>query len=297
MNSLIVEKFGTWAKPLSDTEDEKCENAEGMVRKAIDASTALKTRSIRVFTQGSYRNNTNVRADSDVDIAVCCRSLINADYSFAPHVDDQKAGLVDSTYSSAQLRIDVGDALRSYFGSSQVNAGSKAFDVHSNSYRVDADVVPCVEHRRYQSTDRWLTGTTIYPTSGGRIVNWPQQNYDNGAAKNLATNANFKRLVRIIKNLRNYMAEEGYREAEPIPSYLIECLVWQVPNEGFLHTSYAEDVQYILTRLYNETRNDDSCREWGEINELKYLFRSSQPWNRMAVNDFVYGALSVLGMH
>jgi hypothetical protein len=267
-----------------------------MIKKAIDASSALNDRNIRVFTQGSYRNDTNVRADSDVDIAVCCQSLIHPDYSHAPDVNDQRAGLVDSDYNAAQLRVDVGAALRSYFGSTGVSAGDKAFDVHSNSYRVDADVVPCIEHRLYSSASSYRTGTSIFPVSGGVINNWPDQNYRNGVAKNNATSANFKKLVRILKNLRNYMHEEGHPQAGPIPSYLIECLAWNVPNEGFIHTSYAEDVNYILTHLYENTLDSSASHEWTEINDVKYLFRDGQPWTRTAVNNFLGSAILFLGM-
>src|SRR5688500_17899626 len=97
-----IAQFGTWAKPPSDTEDTRCDNAVGMIKKAIDASSILRGKSIRVFSQGSFRNNTNVRAESDVDVAVCCEALINADYSFAEGLDDAAVGLVDSTYSAQQ---------------------------------------------------------------------------------------------------------------------------------------------------------------------------------------------------
>jgi len=45
----------------SDTEKEKREHAEDMVRDAIRSDPALSRRTIKVFAQGSYRNNTNVR--------------------------------------------------------------------------------------------------------------------------------------------------------------------------------------------------------------------------------------------
>jgi hypothetical protein len=292
----LTEMFGTWAKPLSDTEDDKCSNAEGMVRKAIGASAALRDRSIRVFAQGSYRNNTNVRAESDVDIGVCCTELINTNYSFVPGLTDAQVGLVNATYTHQQLRDDVGAALVAYFGSVGVSPGKKAFDVHSNSYRVDADVVPCVEHRRYASATLWHTGTAIYPTSGGVIVNWPEQNYANGVEKNGQTETSYKKLVRIIKNLRNRMSDEGDAAAVPIPSYLLECLVWNVPNEGFMHSSYEADVRYILTFLFSQLSDDSTCSEWGEVNKLKYLFRASQPWKRSEAHDFVRSAMKRLGM-
>ena len=62
--------FRKWAKPPGVTEEQRIENAEKSIRNAIRASDELRNRDVRVFTQGSYNNNTNVRGDSDVDIAV-----------------------------------------------------------------------------------------------------------------------------------------------------------------------------------------------------------------------------------
>ncbi len=64
--------FSTWAQPPSKTEQDRCENAETAVKNAISASTRLKYKNIKVFAQGSYRNNTNVKRESDVDIGILC---------------------------------------------------------------------------------------------------------------------------------------------------------------------------------------------------------------------------------
>lgn len=65
--------FTIWGAAPSQTQQDKAENAVRAVRNAIDASTALSAHSIDVFVQGSYRNRTNVRQDSDVDVSVCYR--------------------------------------------------------------------------------------------------------------------------------------------------------------------------------------------------------------------------------
>jgi hypothetical protein len=41
----------------------------------------------------------------------------------------------------------------------------------------------------------------------------------------------YKKLVRIVKNLRNTMLKDNNAAAEPIPSFLSECLVWNVDDE------------------------------------------------------------------
>jgi len=146
--------FRAWSKPSSETEQAKAENAERMIREAIWEHDALAEMEIEVFAQGSYKNNTNVREDSDVDICVCLMRPFFADFSMAEGITERDAGLSDSNYTYEEFKSEVGAALVSKFGQAGVTRGDKAFDVHENSYRVDADVVACLEHRRYTTQER-----------------------------------------------------------------------------------------------------------------------------------------------
>ncbi len=290
--------FRTWGGAPSATEQTKCENAERAIRKAIDACEKLEAQDIEVFAQGSYANRTNVRQDSDVDICVLCKDVFFTDYTLSEGLNDSVLKYKPAGYSYADFKSDVYTALASYFGSGSVTRGNKAIDVHANTYRVDADVVPCLEHRRLMGTleSNWIDfGTELRPDRGGRVINWPLQNYKNGVQKNEATGRRFKALVRILKRLRNEMADNGHELAGPIPSYLIECLVWNAPNEGFGHEEYRADVRYALAHLWNETRTGEQCKEWGEINELKYLLRGGQAWTRAQVNSFLHAAWNYVG--
>lgn len=285
--------FRSWGQAPSQTERDKCENAEQAVRKAIAASSALAARSISVFAQGSYANRTNVRQDSDVDICVLCRDVFY--YDLPVGVLREAYDITPANYEYAQFKNEVGAALTNYFGYSVVTRGNKAFDVHANSYRVDADVVPAFEYRRYTSASAYHEGTKFLPDNGSEVINWPSQNYDNGVSKNQRTGERFKAMVRIMKRLRNEMNVAVIDEAKPIPSFLNECLVWNVPNEGFGHETFKADVRYVIADLWNNTRAVDSCGEWGEINELKYLFRGGQPWTRGQTNTFLQAAWDYIG--
>jgi len=290
--------FTSWGAAPGTTETTKCDNAETAVRKAITASVKLSGKDIKVFTQGSYANRTNVRQDSDVDICVMYQGAFFSDYSMSEGLNKSVLGYIDGTYTYAEFKNDVEAALKSYFGKDFVHRGNKAFDVHANTYRIDADVVPAFEHRRFHGNvlGNWYnTGTQILPDNGSAIINWPQQNYDNGVTKNNATGRRFKAVTRILKRLRNEMADENYAAAKPIPSYLIECLVWNVPDEGFGHSTLRADVRWALAHLWNNTRKVEDCKEWGEINELKYLFWTGQPWTREQVNIFLQAAWDYIG--
>ena len=286
--------FQSWGKPPSMSEQEKCDNAVRSVRRAIEGSRALDGRSITVFAQGSYRNRTNVRADSDVDVCVLCSDSIFFDLPDGKTPAD--LGITTpANYSFDQFKNDVGTALTTYFGQREVSRGKKAFDLHANTYRVDADVVPCFEYNWYHPNGSYSTGTAFRTDDWQRIINWPQQNYDNGVIKNEATGRRFKAVVRILKRLRNKMDEQNVAAAKPISSYLIECLAWNVPNEWFGYSTLTADVRAALAHLFNNTISFENCREWGEINERKYLFRNGQPWTLKQAHEFTSAAWDFIG--
>jgi len=291
--------FNTWAQPLSATEAEKCERAERMIRNAIDASTKLEARTIRVFPQGSYRNDTNVRQDSDVDICVCCTDVFVTDFTHAPGITKSQVGVVDSAYTAAQFRNEVGEALIAYFGRAGISRGDKAFDIHENTVRVDADVVAPLEHRLYyreaDGTIKFHRGTNIFADSGAQIINFPDQHYNGGVAKNRTTNLAFKRVVRIVKRLRNEMTEQGVAAAKPIASFLVECLVWNTPNEHLANDTFYADVRATLVYLYNQLKDPGPADHWLEVNGIKRLFYPSQPWTREQARDFVVAAWQHIG--
>lgn len=289
--------FTAWTKPPSDTEKEKYEHAESMIRDAIYANSWLDGKVANVYAKGSYANNTNVRLDSDVDICVGAKCFFRDDSAIATFSAATAGIVVPCPYTFADFKNEVESALVAKFGRAGVTRGDKAFDVHENSYRVDADVIACWGHRRYDAQYGYIqpTGAEFYSDSGKKVINWPQQQYDNGVAKNNATGGRFKLITRVVKRLRNEMAGAGIAAADPMASYLIECLMWNVPNENFGHDTYSADVRDALIYLYNATKTADGCSEWGEVNELKYLFRTTQPWTHEQVNAFIVAAWQYVG--
>jgi hypothetical protein len=277
------QQFRDWARPPGKSEEDRSNNAVSAVRNAINGSPTLRVRNVTVFAHGSYKNNTNVRKDSDVDVAVLCTDSFFYDLPDAAVA--QTFGISPASYDYSQFKTDVGQALVSHFGRPAVTRGNKAFDVRETTYHVEADVAPFFEHRRYSSNGTSLRGVELKPDRGGRVINWPDQHYANGVSKNKATGTRYKSIVRVLKALSNELTERGDR-AGNVPGFLIECLVWNVPNQNFGHTTYKEDLEAALVFLYQNTRDDHACSEWGEVSELKYLFRASQNWTRQQANDF-----------
>jgi hypothetical protein len=282
------ENFKTWAKAPGQTELEKCDNAVTAVRKAVAASTDLSKHNISVFAQGSYCNRTNVREDSDVDVCVLCTDSMYCDYP--PDKGASDFNIESASYPYQTFKNDVGTALTAYFKGGHVTRGNKAFDIKENTYRIAADAVPCFEHKRFYENGTWVkpTGTAFVPDNNiFPIKNWPEQNYNNGVTKNTATGGRFKDVVRILKRLRYKMCDENIAAAHPVPSFLCECLVWNAPDDSFRRDTLRADTRAVLAHLFNNTMDFEQCKEWGEINELKYLFRDGQPWTMKQAHDFI----------
>lgn len=294
----LEDTLASWARPPSETEQTKADNAERAIRDAVAADPTLSKYSVRVFAQGSYRANTNVRLNSDVDICVLCDTTFYYDLVFSDMTDAMvPGGPASLTYPDFRNMVEA--ALVRRFGRSSVTRGNKAFDVHANTYRLDADVVAAFELKRFNKIGprgeiTWEPGIVFFSDSGQRIENWPEQTHTNGVWKNNETSRRYKRAIRILKRLRDRMQEQGVAAANDIGSFLIESLVWNVPNEYFERDTYRATMRAVLAHTFNNTRKDEDCADWGEVNDLKYVLRN-QSTLRARVNTFLDAGWNELG--
>lgn len=295
----LEETLAGWTGPSSATEQDKQDRTLRMVSDAIKSHAPFDGVWLNVFAKGSYPNNTNVRADSDVDIAVeCCECVYND--------GEIPAGATGSPYQGvwtpSKLRSEVERALGAGFPTGQVDAtGTTAIGVHASSARVDADVVPCFSYRYWLSNGSHRPGTKVFRKNGSSLVNYPQQQLDNGRAKNTATNGYFKKTVRVLKRVENAMVLDGrHRE---VPSFLVECLVYNVANSRLApygtFLSWEQRVRNILVDIWEATQGDAepaASARWREVNECKYLFSAAQKWSRADGRDFAKAGWNYLGL-
>ena len=84
------------------------------------------------------------------------------------------------------------------------------------------------------------------------------------------------------------MIEDGKNVNDNITSFLLECLVWNLPNNIFNnYDTWTERLRQSIVYIYDKTKEDKDCSEWGEVSELLYLFRESRKWSRQDVNDYM----------
>ena len=270
----------TWAKQGSITQSQA---TYGTVRTCLEASDApYASRSTSIFLQGSYGNDTNIYADSDVDVVIATDSIF---YYGTDDLTPDEAAAFKSTlaggggYSYDKFKGEVLAQLTKKFGSS-VKPGKKAIFIKGDGNRRDADVLPAVEYRRYtrfrSSTDRsYYEGITFWTTDGKQIINFPKHHSANATTKHQATNSWFKPTVRIFKNMRNAMIAKGYLAEGVAPSYFLEGMLYNIPNNQF-GKSYADTCVNAINWLNKCDRDSLVC-----ANERYYLLRPNSQvcWN------------------
>ena len=165
--------FSLWAQPPSKTEEQRSDNAITGIRTAVNRSSKLNQRKIKVFIQGSYRNRVNVRQNSDVDLGVMLYDAFLGEYPEGKTRAD--FGNVDVDYRYSQFKNELEEALVDRFGRAAVTRGNKAFNIRENTYRVEADVVPLFEFRQYLESGNYRAGVALVTDQGRRIENYPER--------------------------------------------------------------------------------------------------------------------------
>lgn len=292
MSRFSEQTFDNWRKPASETEEQRISNAISMIKDAIKSSDDLKNEDIDIFVQGSYANNTNVKAESDVDVCVMLKETFCTEYPEGLSRDDY--GFSKGTNSFSDYRRQVTKALIDKYGDKNVKPGNKSIKIISTSYRVEADAVPSFQYRNYKyknskDPEKFIEGVKFFTQNNNiEVINYPKIHIDNGKIKNANTQRRFKRLVRIFKRIRYKMIDDGEPVNKGISSFLIECLLWNTPNSIFNdYDNWTDRIKQALIHLYNATETVEKCKKWGEVSEMLYLFHKDRKWDVKMTNEFL----------
>jgi hypothetical protein len=255
------------------------------IRNALSATTSpIRNLNYEVYLQGSYKNSTNIRGDSDVDIVVQLNS------SFQPNItslsEDEinhfRQSYDDASYLWNDFRRDVLQALEAHYTATIISEGNKSLKVGGGSGRLPADVIASLQYRKFKrflstSDQEYIEGIAFYSRNDGRrIINYPKQHYENGVRKNNQSNTKgwYKPTVRLFKNARTYLVDQGSIVEESAPSYFLECLIYNIPNAQF-GGSYQDTFCNLVNWLNTADLSNFMCQ-----NGLTQLFGNSpEQWS------------------
>lgn len=213
------------------------------IKSAIEHRDApYSTRNIDSFLQGSYGNDTNVYgADSDVDIVLRTKGMFyyNVDMLSGPEKAAFKSVYPKAAeYDLKSFRTDVIAWLSKQYGSDLDTSGTKALRLKANGTRRNADILLVAPHKKYTryysgQDNEYVEGVMFITTSGTNIVNYPKQHSENMTRKHQDTASWLKPTVRIFKNIRNRLIQDGKIKSGIAPSYFIEGMLCNVATNQF----------------------------------------------------------------
>jgi hypothetical protein len=257
------------------------------VRHALAKANWRDGLSYEVYLQGSYKNDTNIYGESDVDIII---EMTSTFYSNLTDEDKGKLGITQASYSVIDFKRDVLQVLKGYYGDGQVTEGNKSLGIKPNSGRLSADVIACATYRWYRSLELDTNGITFWAKDNNQIISYPRLHSEKCTSKNRSTDDRFKPTVRVLKNARSYLNDQGSLDMKLAPSHFIECLTYSLPDNKF-ETSYQSTLYNILIWFVGFDFNKvtfpsvdkslfgNGYGQWPIDNAKKFMTALTQLWN------------------
>ncbi|QKS29948.1 MAG: nucleotidyltransferase [Candidatus Accumulibacter similis] len=272
-------------------------NTYNTIKNVLEANTTpYAGKNFKVFLQGSYGNDTNIYAESDVDIVIRLDDCFQSDLTQLTEEEKvaYKSAFRDATYTHVDFKKDVLSVLTQQYGDA-VTAGDKAIAIDANGSRRKADVIVAIQFRRYfkfrsSNDSEYVEGICFWNGKGERIANYPKQHSANLTTKHQNTSKWFKPMARVFKNMRSRMVNDGLIKSGIAPSYYIEGLLYNLPNEK-LTSSYQDCVANAL----NWYRQDASKSDLVCANEQYYLLRDGHHtcWTQANCDAFVEASIKL----
>lgn len=292
--SIPEAQLEIWSHQGSITQSSSTYNS---IKNVLEGNTTpYADKNFKVFLQGSYGNDTNIYAESDVDIVIRLDDCFFSDLESLP--EEEKAAykqvFSDAEYTHVDFKHDVLSVLTSQYGSA-VKAGEKAIAIDASGSRRKTDVIVATQFRRYfkfrsSSDSDYAEGICFFNAAGERIANYPKQHSENLTTKHQASSTWLKPMARVFKNMRSRMVDDGLIKASIAPSYYIEGLLYNVPNDK-LTSSYQDCVVNTLNWYQQEAKKVDLVC----ANEQYYLLRNGSHtcWPQANCDAFVKAAVKL----
>ncbi len=267
--------------------------AHTSIRNALEANdSGLNRPDFEMYLQGSYKNSTNIRADSDVDLVVQYNKIYFRDLACLSPEEVQRYNGCHNTvdYGAVEWRNDVERALRRKFPGRVQLGGGKAFKVVTGPGNMTADVLPALLYKQYiyfnsSQDEGFAPGIKFADSSGNITLNYPKLHIANGEDKNSLnrTGGRYKPTVRMFKNARNCASERGLLPDGIAPSYFVECLLFNVLDVHYRGTGLRDTYYSVVKYLIENSIEAFMCQN----GQLALFGPSSTQWNTTDASTFI----------
>jgi len=265
--SIPDSTLSSWGHHYSGTAPKQ---AHTSIRDALDKYGEWVNKPNDILLQGSYKNDTNLRRDSDVDVVVqLAVELRPRIVKLSETLLEQDKDHILAYEKWRSFRKEILEVLRATYGTEAVTPGRKSLKLAKGKSPASADVVVTI---------RCGNGLAFYlPDEHRWVVSYPQQHHKRGLKKEKSTHNRYKRTIRMFKSARNHLVKNDLIRSKTASSYFIECLLFNVPDNLF-KGDYRQTYSGIVYYLKNT-----NLKRFNSQSGLLQLFGSlKDQWN---VND------------
>lgn len=263
-------------------------NTYASVKSAVEEIVSPLTHlTVDTYLTGSYRNDTNVYADSDVDVIIELQKWNGSGLAYTNLNDEQRAALEIETvnFSYTDFKNEIVQGLKQYYKEKFIKVDNKAVKLLPNDSRRPCDIIIVVPFNFYfnpLSKVNKKEGIKFYTLSGVEVINFPKIHSENATMIHQNSNTNFKGVVRVFKNFRNHLVTNNGFNKKSAPSYFLECFIGNVPTTQYttdLYESFINAAKYLL----NNDWDNYYC-----LNKIRPLFgNSNEQWNKPDAQNFL----------
>ncbi len=282
-----------WANPLNLYTDGIIKSLARGIRSALEASDVILEDTCRVVPCGSQYFDSAISVNTPADMYLV--NIKDYYYDVQSTIDTTTLNLPTEKIDYKKYRHDVYKDMQKYFNKSNVSLVGNTIYIKKENYKVH--LKPAVAYHAYTNViDKngdtivvFVDGVAMPSKDDGLTIYYPYQEEKNYHIANVKTDYRFNSIVRVFKHLADWISrKEGH--SSMIHSYLITCLIYNVPNVIIKRMSgYDDAILEIVDYLY-DVLTTDLYKEMYEINDIKLLFSSKQIWSRENALNFVVKA-------
>lgn len=262
----LSKKIGYWDNAQNNSEIQQRNNTIGEIKRCLNMDSNLlrikNQGNLEYSVRGSISKGNDTTLSSDLDLHV----------------------IFSNNYELSDCKDYVYKILRNHFGSSNVIKNRITFSLLANINRIKADILVGV-----REDDKKINALN---SSGEVVPFYPDIDESNVARINSEYRNNYSKLVRTYKGLKHEMENNNYLSCNKVPSFIIECLLYNCKESLYDIDNYESEVgnESKYRKMFMDLKacifsaqlaSYDLGKEYLEINGRKVLFRSETIWNNI----------------
>ena len=256
------------------------------VKKLAKATkNVVSEKTVDVYIHGSYANATNIFFPSNLEIVVELK-IKPFPYTLTNNYFVQH----ELELTPKKFRDMLFDALHEIIDPNCTDGDKRIIMHRFGKLRHTVEITPCISFEYTEKDGAKFKGVILHDkVQGADIATFPKLHTKNGQTKDIMTEGNFKRIVRLFKTLAAVHSRET--ETTPVRGYFIECLLFNIPDALYRGSAGPDNDREALQEVFLKVLNyllHANFTSYVCQNLVWHLFgNTAEFWNAKSAHEFV----------